>query len=270
MAPHLDPTGNPTFPTLPIVTPGPARRPASERYGALFYLGLAGLLAVFGLLGWFAWEAWSLRSVWSRIYILHDPGGSEAERVQAAFELSRDRRVDQAQLQQIALRRPLPPLARYVAAEALTAEIVSPDPRGYGLAVARSEGWPDWLRVLMARPMACAATLGRPVDRQALQELSQRPDPALGLWARYALAAGRDGDRESESMLRHAAEADGPTQGLAVPLVAALDARRRAERLADLDAATRWMRKGYPPAAEVWSGWEVRGDRLVRRPAGDR
>jgi hypothetical protein len=270
MAPHLDPSGNPTFPSLPIVTPGPARRPASERYGTLFYLGLTGLLAVVCLLGWFAWGAWSLRSVWSRIYILHDPGRGEAERVQAAFELSRDRGVGQAQLQEIALRRPLPPLARYVVAEALTAEVVRSDPRGYGLAVARSEGWPDWLRLLLARPMACAATLGRPVARQALQELSQRPDPALALWARYALAADRGGDRESESILRRAAAADGPERGLAIHLVAALDARRLSDRFAGLDAATLWIRSGHPAAAEVWSGWEVRGDRLLRRPAAGR
>src|SRR5262249_43027053 len=65
-------------PALPIVTPAERerdqarRRSGREKYGGLFYLGLAGLLVVVSLVGWFASNAWSLRAVWFNVYVLHD------------------------------------------------------------------------------------------------------------------------------------------------------------------------------------------------------
>ena len=270
MSSHVDRPDTPSFPSLPIINSGPERRPDSARFGALFYLGVAGLVLVLALVGWFAWGAWTLRAVWGRVYILHDPGRSEAERVQAAFDLSRDPRVAQQELWAISLRKSLPPIARYVVAEGLTAEAVRPNPRGHGLAVARSEGWPDWLRLLLARPMAYAAACGQPVDREALEELAERTDPILVLWARYTLAASRGGAPSSESILRATAVRDGPYRSLATWLVAALDAPRLAERRANLDTASLWLRTGHPEAAPLWNRWEIRGDRLVLRttPAG--
>ena len=152
-------------------------------------------------------------------------------------------------------------LARYLVAESLPAEAAEDDPRGYALSVARSEGWPGWLRVLLARPPAYSAALGRGVPREPLAELARNPDPAVSLWADAALALS--GDEPSAKAVRDAATS-GPDRerGLARHLVAALDARNLADRVAALDAATLWLRDHLPDAAEVWRGWVVRNGRV--------
>ena len=61
---------------------------------------------------------------------------------------------------EMALRKDLPDLARYLLAESVSTELVAHDPRSYALAVARSEGWPDWLRLLLARRLAYGAGRG--------------------------------------------------------------------------------------------------------------
>jgi len=268
--PERDPLAR-VFPTLPIVTPDPPRRPDREKYGALFYLGAGGLALVVALLGWFAWGVWTLRPTLSRVYVLHDESRSESERVGAAYALSRDPHLNQRQIWDIALRKRLPPLARYVVAEGLTAEAATADPRAFGAAVARSEGWPAWLRLLLTRPMAYAAALGLPVPRPSLRELARNPDDATALWATYALAAGPEGEPASAEELRRRARAGGPDRGLAGLLAAALDETRLEERLRALDDATAWLRAHHPEAARLWEGWRVEGDRLVRRdkPAPD-
>ena len=89
------------------------------------------------------------------------------------------------------LRKPLPELARYLLAESLTAEIVRADPRRYSLMVARSPGWPDWLRLLLVRPLAYGAAEGLASPREALVELGRHHDPAIRLWADFARSASR-------------------------------------------------------------------------------
>ena len=128
------------FPKLPIIdSPGPPRS-EREKYGGLFYFGIAGLVVLVSLLGWFAHGVWELRDVGARIYVLHDPKRSEPDRIQAAFELSRDSRVNDSQLMEMSLRRDLPGLARYLLAEAVSTDEVAIDPRGYAMTVARSAG----------------------------------------------------------------------------------------------------------------------------------
>jgi hypothetical protein len=218
------------------------------------------------LVGWFGYGVWSLREVWRDIYVLHDRHRSEVERVQAAFALSRNPRVTERQLWDIGLRKDLPPLARYVVAEALTAEAVAGDPRGYAVAVARSEGWPGWLRLLLSRPLAYAAARGDALPREPLQELSRNPDPTLVLWSEFALAAGSGGDPAAAASIEEAASGGGPDREPAVLLRDALRAPPDL-RTELLDRATLWLRTHHSEAARLWAGWEVHGDQLVTRPA---
>ena len=223
MPPHFPQSRVPfegPFPSLPIVTPDPPRRSAVEKYGGMYLLGLAGLVVVVGLVSWFAIGVWSLRAVWSDIYILHDESRPVAERVQAAYALGRDPRVTPPQRWEMCLRKPLPELARYVLAESLTAEIVRADPRHYSLMVARSPGWPDWLRLLLVRPLAYGAAEGLARPREALVELGRHHDPAIRLWADFARSASPDvaSDPDAGKELERTAADDGPDRELAVLL----------------------------------------------------
>src|SRR5919112_355497 len=111
------------WPSLPVIRVDTPRKTQAEKYGGLYYLGIAGLFVLVGLIGWFAYGVWSLRDVGARIYVLHDRRRPEAERIQAAGALARDPRVNQRQLWDMCVREQgLPPLARYLIAEALTAE----------------------------------------------------------------------------------------------------------------------------------------------------
>ena len=88
--PSTDPPHRPEpfehdFPTLPIVVTPDPKRPGAERYGGLYYLGIAGLVVLCGLLAWFGWGVWSLRSVWANVYVLNDPRRAEGDRVAAAY-----------------------------------------------------------------------------------------------------------------------------------------------------------------------------------------
>src|SRR4051794_38976057 len=76
MPPHSD---------LPIIRLDPEpRRSTREKYGAVYFLGIGGLVVLIGLIAWFAREAWSLRDVWANVYRLHDPARPDAERIEAA------------------------------------------------------------------------------------------------------------------------------------------------------------------------------------------
>ena len=269
MTPHFPPPGPRRepfagpFPVLPIVTPDAPRRGEFEKYGALFYLGIGGLLVMLALVGWFGWQTWSLRDVWTNVYVLHDAQRSERERIQSAYTLAHLPAVNQRQLWDNALSRPLPPLARYILAEGLTADAASDAPRAYVAAVALSEGWPVWLRLILARPLAYAAARGERIPRDSLVKLSQNGDHATALWAVYALAASADADPAAVAELRKAAEGGSPERLFARNLVKALDATALPERLKALDAATLWLRDHHPDAARLWAGWRVEGKRIV-------
>jgi hypothetical protein len=250
----------PRFPDLPILNAGgsvaPAPRGQREKYGALFYLGIAGLLLLIVLVGWFAYGVWSHRDIWAEVYVLHDRGRTGSDRISAADRLSRNPRLADAQKMEISLRRDLPDLARYVLAEAVSTEAVAKDPRAYAMAVARSPGWPDWLRLLLARRLSYGAARGYDIPRTALDELRRHPDPMIGLWATFARAVlPRPGpDPEMTVELESAARAAGPDGELARMLLGALRAPQE-EQEQRLDVATLWMRRHHPQAAQIWQGW---------------
>ena len=267
----------------PAAVPGPAHpqpqrgpdragaaapaRSQREKYGGLFYLGIAGIVFLIALVAWFGHGLWSNRDIWADVYTLNDAKRPESERLDAALRLARNPRLDDGPRMEMALQRGLPEPARYLLAESVSIEPVAHDPRGYTLAVARSEGWPDWLRLLLARRLAYGAGRGYAIPREALEELKRHPDPMIDLWATYSLAVlPRTGpDPALTAELEQAARAQGPAAELAGRLLDALritdDEPQREHRL---DEATGWLRRHHPQAAEIWRGWEVR-DRSVAR-----
>ncbi len=255
---------------LPIITPPDPfdRKTPVEKYGSFFYLGILGLVVLVGLITWFSLGMWSLRDVWSNVYILHDKSRPKIERINAAFRLSRDDQVTQQEYWDIGLRKSLPDLARYLMWESLGTELVVENPRAYLLAIARSEDWPDWLRLLALRPLAYVPEATIHPSAELLDELSKRPDPIFQLWtdAIQAIHAPVEGPQrdEARATLRRVAEEDGPNQKLARLLLKAVDAPESRRRDL-LDQATLWLRHHHPDAARIWRGWHVQDDQL--RPA---
>lgn len=241
---------------LPIIAapPPPRERSAAERFGALWFLGIGGLGVLIVLVGWFGWSAWSMRAVWANVYAIHDASRPENERIRAAFSLARDARVSDRQRWDIALRRDVPPLARYVLAESLTSSVAEADPRGYALSIARSEGWPDWLRLLLLRPLAYAAGEGVELPREPLEELRSHPDPIIKLWACYGLAVAPGGDQSAAEQLSAVASGTTEIAELARLLLEAKAADQPLRNRA-LDRATVWLRSHHPQARLVCSTW---------------
>lgn len=257
------------FPTLPIVTADPPRRSQSEKYGGLFYLGIGGLAVLISLIGWFGFRVWLLRDVWTNVYILHDQGKSDEQRIQAAFALSRNPRATTAQRWEIALRKELPELARYLIAESIGADIASEDPRGYPTTVARSDGWPDWLRLLLTRPIAYAAADGLSIPPEPLGQLRNEADPTIALWAAFAQSVSPKPVESAIQLLDQTASTAGPNQELAKMLSEARTSDEE-HQLELLQRSTTWLRTHHPQAARIWNGWEVRdtpnGSELVHTP----
>lgn len=276
----MEPTAEPpkngdtgfSFPPLPIVTAPPARLNAHQKYGGLFYLGVGGLLVLVALVGWFAYGAWSLRSVWSNVYVLHEIRRPDAERIQAAYALSSDPRVNQRQRWDICLRRTIPDPGRYLIAESLSAEAAEADPRGYALTVARSDGWPNWLRLLLLRPMAYATIDGVRFPREPLDELMRHNDPLIRLWAAFVLAQQDEpkGGGSGLRRLQDVAAQPGPDGDLARMLARLCGSEvSPTQRRSGLDHATDWVREHHPEARALWKPWVIRDGRIVPAPASD-
>jgi hypothetical protein len=265
----------PPFPELPIINagevPAPPTVPAQargqrEKYGALFYLGIAGLVLLVALIAWFGHGLWTDRDIWADVYALNDIKRPESDRLDAALRLSRNPRLDDAARMEMSMRKDLPALARYLLAESVSTDLLAHDPRSYALTVARSEAWPDWLRLLLARRLAYGAGRGYDIPREALDELKRHSDPLIGLWAQYALDVrpGITIDPAMTTELEQSARASGPTGELAAGL---LDAMRAAgdDRELRLDEATAWLRHHHPQAAEIWRGWEIHDQHVARK-----
>jgi hypothetical protein len=258
---------------LPIITPDPPPPPPpapplppktqTEKYGGLYYLGVSGLGILVLLVVWFSLSLWNLRGYLGEVYVLHDAKRSEVDRVNAALSLSRSPQANQRRYWDDALDRTLPTLARYLMGESLTAEAADADPRGYALSVARSEGWPDWLRALLVRPMAYGAAAGRSFPAEPLAELRRNADPMVGLWAAYVEVEQSKDDDSPRSFLAEQATKSGDPGQLARLLSEALAAEPDHKARA-LNIASIWMRTHHPSSVQVWKGWALREDRLVK------
>lgn len=252
-----------SFPSLPIVTPDPPRKSQAEKYGSLLYVGLGGLVVLLALVGWFGYRVWTMGPVWRNVYVLNDREAPEERRIQAALDLRREPLVEPWQLWDLSLHRELPDLARYILAEGVGADLVAADPLGYVSAVARSEDWPDWLRIVLARPLAYAATEGHTLSRERLAELCRLGDPQLRLWTLYALALQTRPDPDTKAEIERVAAEPGPARELAQLFEKALAADAPG-RLAALDEATAWTRTHHPAVSRLWNGWTLQGDRIER------
>lgn len=260
--PIITPPPAKPFPELPIVTPDPPRMSLQEKYGNLYYLSIAGLFISFALVSVFVYGLWATRDYWVAVYVMDDPKRPEAERIKAAWVVAQHPTTNERHRVNFALRKDLPPLARYVIAERLTSEAIRSDPKGYAQMVARSEGWHDWLRLLLVRPMAYGVGEGYRIAWEPIDLLRQNPDAAVALWATYTRAVMAPGDASAVEALEREAKKEGPFQSLAV----LLDAAARAEgepRVRKLDEATTWLRTHHPEASKIWEGWSERDGRLI-------
>ncbi|MGC8640084.1 MAG: hypothetical protein ACP5XB_09435 [Isosphaeraceae bacterium] len=259
-------TGSSGLPSLPIITPPEPARSDREKYGTLFFLGIAGLLVLLALVGWFGYRLWTMRDIWSGIYLLNDAGQPEEKRIQAAFTLSHDPRLEQNQLWDLSMNRKLPELARYTLAERIGTELVARDPRSYASAVTLSPDWPSWLRLVLVRPLAYAATRGHALSRERLGELCRRTirdDPAVRLWVLYALAVQTRPDPQTVVEIERVARSDSPESELARLLLDAIESDE-AQRISILDRATAWNREHHPDTRRIWQGWTLKEGKLER------
>jgi hypothetical protein len=253
------------FPELPIVTPDPPRKSQAEKYGGLLYLGAGGLLVLVAMIGWFGYGVWSMRDVWSDVYVLNDPKRPELDRVNAGWRLARNPNVTQRQRWDLAISKVPPDLARYLLAESLTSEAISADSRTYGLAIARSTGWPRWLRLLLVRPLAYGAAEGAAPDLGPIREMRKDADSNVALWAEFCLAvSGESGESaEAKSSLSSTASFGDPERSMAHDLLQAANSVQPARNEA-LDRATARLRSSDESAAGVWKGWEETPSGIVR------
>jgi hypothetical protein len=234
---------NPLPPLPPIITLDPPRLSAREKYGSLFYLGVAGLVFVSLLLTWFCFQAWSLRNIWIDVYVLHDASRPEAERVAAAHRLSVDRRVNDRQAFDIALRKAIPVAARLMLADRVRGDLAAEDPSGYTVMLEHGTVWPIWLRVELARPLAYAAVAGTSLPMRSLESLAADPEPAIALWANAAIALERGANRTEaidriKALANHKSDR-GELAGLLLEAVNSADLNQKINRL---DAATKRTR----------------------------
>ena len=255
----------PPFPELPIITPDPPRLSMSEKYGGLYYFGVVGLVVLMTIVIVFGYTIWVTRDFWSAVIVVHDARRPEADRIRAAWVVAHHPTGNDRQRSDIAFRKDLPPLVRYIVAEGMTSDAIRTDPKGYALMVARSEGWPPWLRLLMARPMAYGVGEGYRIAWEPLDQLRAHPDPAIALWATYTRAVNPPGDAPARGSLAESTARPGEFQGLARLLDAAAKAGGE-ERTRKLDEATAWLRSHHPASATLWEGWDEREGKLVERP----
>jgi hypothetical protein len=262
--PIIQPSENPNrFPELPIVTPEPPRLTLQEKYGSFLYLGIAGFLVSLALVVQFVVSIYVSRDLWYALYALNDPRKPEVERIESAWIVARSESANDRQRSDLALRKDLPDLARYILAEGLTSDAIRVDPKAYALMVAKSEGWPPWLRLMMARPMAYAVGEGYRISWEPLDLLRENSDPAIALLATYTRAVMAPGDPSAAKSLAESAARQGPFQPFAKLLEVASKLEGEAQ-VKKLDEATRWLRTNHPEAKTIWNGWEEKDGKVVR------
>jgi|GEM_PF-3596081 len=181
----------PKLTILPDFSPPPQPRLTnSEKYGSLYWMGIAGLIASIMLVSWFAVNLWMMRDVWQAIYVLHDADSPVDARVQAAEFLSTDPRMEPSQIQPMIFRKSLPEKARYILAEHLDKALSAKD-AGEMLQLLSTEGPtspPNWLRGHLARLAVITLKPDSSFPVTTLTKFIADPDPVVADWAAFGLA----------------------------------------------------------------------------------
>ena len=246
---------NPAWPSLPILNqpsqnPAP-RRSQAEKYGAAWYWGIGGLCVLTGVIVAFVVGVSLNWGLWKDIYILNDAKQPVLERFHAAERIAHVRDASPQQKWDLALTRVLPDRARYVLAESLDAAILDMDAESYAKAVARSEGWPNWLRLQLVRPLAYGAERHR-LPKSELDTLRAHVDPFIALWADYAAAVSLSDESARARLLE--ARNDARLHEVATHLTMAYEAEQVERRRDELDAATRLLRRRHSESWAIWKG----------------
>jgi hypothetical protein len=132
--------------------------------------------------------------------------------------------------------------------------------------VAYSEGWPNWLRLALLRPIAYAAGHDYGLPNEPLAALRRDNDRVIVLWTAFVQVAEHSEEAPSaREFLERAAGGPSAERELADLLVQALDATGT-ERDRLLGEATEWTRVHHEDTAKLWAGWELRANELVSRP----
>ncbi len=249
----MDSNGDPgaRFPKLPILSAGELPPLGQrEKYGGLLYLGIGGLVVLVIMIGWFGYAAWSLRDVWRDVYVLHDVRAPLPDRLAAASRLARSPRFGDDQRLELALERALPDRARHALAEGVSTDLLRADPRGFSLAVARSPGWPGWLRIPLELDLVRGVIRGYSVPPVALEELARNDDPMIAALALFAQAVERPGEPFARKALEVQAAGLGSRADLANRLLGVLDLPAP-NREPPMDDISRWLREHHEPTVEV-------------------
>lgn len=195
------------FPKLTILpdsgpVPEPARLTNLQKYGGLYWLGLAGLVTTFLLVGWFGINLWLMRGVWREIYVLHKEDFPDARRIAAARYLAESPDVQPSQIQPMLFRRPLPDEARLILAESLKkADSVASARQMLGLlATEGATSPPPFLRRHLARLSAVTIPADSRFPAESFAALLNDKDLIVADWAAFALTRSADESRKKQGI----------------------------------------------------------------------
>lgn len=187
------------FPKLTVLpdSEGPPQQPRLtnfQKYGGLYWLGIAGLVSSLLLVGWFAVNMWLMRDVWREIYVLHNEDLPEARRIAAAEFLANAPDIEATQIQPMIFRRPLPEKARIILAESLKqADNAASARQMLGLLATEGATSPQpWLRRHLARLAAITIPVDSRFPANTFEKHLSDDDAVVADWSAFALTRQND------------------------------------------------------------------------------